>query len=89
MNVEETLPHFGVNFAKPFILKIEYSKPSKIIEIWKCYISVCINMTNIIVKNDTVVYMCMEAIICHSQMSPEMCMISQTHRIWGTSKHIT
>ena len=51
MNVKETLPHLGVSFAKPFILKIEYSKPSKIIEIWTFYISICINMTNITVKN--------------------------------------
>ena len=32
-NVEETLLLFGVNLAKPFLLKIEYYKPSKIIEI--------------------------------------------------------
>ena len=31
-NVEETLPAFGVTFAKPFLLKIGYSKPSKIVE---------------------------------------------------------
>ena len=37
-------------------------------------------MTNITVKNDTVVYMCMEVMICWSQMPPEMFMISQTHR---------
>ena len=31
-DVEETLPAFGVTFAKPFLLKIGYSKPSKIVE---------------------------------------------------------
>ena len=31
-NVEETLPAFGVTFAKPFLLKIGYSKPCKIVE---------------------------------------------------------
>ena len=46
-------------------------------------------MTNITVKNDTVVYMCMQVMICQSQMSPEMFMIYKTHRIGGTSKHIT
>ena len=40
-------------------------------------------------KNDTVVCMCMEVMICQSQMSPEMFKISQPHRIWETSKHIT
>ena len=87
MNVEKTLPHFGVSFAKPFILEIEYSKPSTIIEIWNFYISICINITHIIVKNYIVVYMCMEVIICHCQMSPEMFMISQTHRIGDIKTH--
>ena len=87
MNVEETLPHFGISVANPFILKIEYSKPAKIIEIWTFYISVCISMTNIIVKSHTVVYMCMEVMIWQSQMSPEMFMISQTHRMRGHKTH--
>ena len=46
-------------------------------------------MKNITVKHYTVVYMCMEIIMCQYQMSPEMFMIPQTHRIEGTSKCIT
>ena len=52
--MEESLPAFRVTFAKPFLLKIQYSKPSKIIEIWTLHISVFVNMTNIIVKSYTV-----------------------------------
>ena len=84
----ETLPAFGVTFAKPFLLKIQYSKPSKIIEMWTLHISVFVNMTNIIVKSYTVQYMCMEVIICQSERSPEIVMISQTPTTEGTSKHI-
>ena len=46
-------------------------------------------MTNITVKNYTVVYMCMEIIMCQYHMSAEMFIILQTHRIEGTSKCIT
>ena len=56
--MEETIPAFGVTFAKPFLLKIQYSKPSIIIEIWTLHISAFVNMTNIIVKSYTVLYMC-------------------------------
>ena len=87
-HMEETLPAFGVTFAKPFLLKIQYAKPSKIIEMWTLHISVFVNMTNIIVKSYTVQYMCMEVIICQSERSPEIVMISQTPTIGGTSKHI-
>ena len=87
-HMEESLPAFWVTFAKPFLLKIQYSKPSKIIEIWTLHISVFVNMTNIIVKSYAVQYMCMEVIICQSERSPEIVMISQTHTIGGTSKHI-
>ena len=31
-----------------------------------------VNMTNVVVNSDTVLYMCMEVIICQSDMSPEM-----------------
>ena len=81
--MEESLPAFWVTFAKPFLLKIQYSKPSKIIEIWTLHISVFVNMTNIIVKSYAVQYMCMEVIICQSERSPEIVMISQTHTIGG------
>ena len=32
-HMEETLPPFEVTFAKPFLLKMQYSKPYKITEI--------------------------------------------------------
>ena len=93
-HMEETLPAFGVTFEKPFLLKMQYFKPSKIIEIWTLHISVFVNMTNIIVKSYAVQYiyavqyMCMEVIICQSERSPETVMISQAPTIGGTSKHI-
>ena len=40
-------------------------------------------MTNIVVKSYAVQYMCMEVIICQSERSPEIVMISQTHTIGG------
>ena len=86
--MEQTLPAFRMSFAKPFLLKIAYSEPSKMIEIWTCHIYVVVHMTNIIVKSYTVLYMCMEAIICQSERSPEMFMISQTPSIGGTWKHM-
>ena len=45
-------------------------------------------MTNIIVKSYTIQYMCMEVIICQSERSPEILIISQTPMIGVTSKHI-
>ena len=45
-------------------------------------------MTNITVKNYTAVYMYIEIIMCHYQMSSDMFLIPQTHRIEGTSKCI-
>ena len=83
--MEETLPAFGVTFAKPFLLKMQYSKPSKIIEIWALHISVFVSMTNIIVKSYAVQHMCMEVIICQSERSPEIVMISQTPTIGGNN----
>ena len=81
--MEETIPAFGVTFAKPFLLKTQYSKPSKVIEIWTLHISVFVNMTNIIVKSYLVQYMCMEVMICQSERSPEILIISQTPTIGG------
>ena len=86
--MEKTLPAFRVTFAKPFLLKMQHSKPSKFIVIWTLHISVFANMTNIIVKSYAVQYMCMEVIICQSERSPETVMISLTPTIGGTSKHI-
>ena len=45
-------------------------------------------MTNIIVKSYTVLYMCLEVIICQFEWSPQIFIISQTTSLWGTSKHI-
>ena len=36
-----------------------------------------------VVNSDTIVYMCMEVIICQSDRSPERLMISQTPSIGG------
>ena len=46
-------PSFWVTFTKPFPLKIGYSKPSKIVEFWTFYMSVFVNMTNMVVNSDT------------------------------------
>ena len=38
-HMEESLPAFWVTVAKPFLLKIQYSKPSKIIEICTLHVN--------------------------------------------------
>ena len=52
-HVGKTLPAFGVIFAKPFLLKIGYSIPSKIVEFCMFHMSVFVNMTNMVVNTDT------------------------------------
>ena len=86
-HMEESLPAFWVTFEKPFLLKIQHSKPSKIIEICILHISVFVNMTNMLVISYAVQYMCMEVIICQSERSPEVVMISQTHTMGGIKTH--
>ena len=54
--MEETLPAFGVSFAKAFLPKIGHSKPSKIAEIWTFHMYL---------------FACTKVIICESDMSPE------------------
>ena len=81
--LHRSFPAFWMTFAKAFLHKIQYSKPSKIIEICTLHISVFINMTNIIVKSYAVQYMGMEVIICQSERSPDIVMISQIHTIGG------
>ena len=49
----ETLPAFGVTFTKPFLLKIGDSKPSKIVEFWTFYMSVFVDITNMVLNSDT------------------------------------
>ena len=68
--MEETLLAFGVSFAKPFLLKTGYSKPSKIVIFWTFHISVFVNATDMVVKSYTVLYMCVEVLICQSEKSP-------------------
>ena len=86
--MEESLLAFRVTSAKPFLLTIQYSTPSKIIEIQTLHISVFVNMANIIVQSYAGQYMCMEVIICQSERSPKILMISEIHTIGGTSKYI-
>ena len=69
--MEENLPTFGVSFVKLFLLKSGYSKPSKIVAFWTFQISVLVNTTAMVVNSYTVLYMCVEVIICQSDSSPE------------------
>ena len=80
-------PSFWGEFCKTFLCKIGYSKPSKIVAFWTFYSFVFVNMTNIVVKNYTVLYMGVEVIICQSEMSPER-LISHTPSIGGTSNQL-
>ena len=86
--MEESLLAFRVTSAKPFLLTIQYSKPSKIIEIQTLHMSVFVNITNIIPQSYAGQYMSMEVIICQSERYPEIFMISEAHTIGGTSKHM-
>ena len=86
--MEESLLAFRVTCVKPFLFTIQYSKPSKVIQIQTLHISVFVNMTNIIVQSYAGQYMCMEVFICQSERYPEILMISETHTIRGTSKHM-
>ena len=52
-NMEETLLAFGVSFAKPFLLKSGYSKPSKIVAFWTFHISEFVNTTAMVVNYGT------------------------------------
>ena len=81
-NVEETLATFVVSFSKPFLPKMGYSQPSKILTFCIFYISVFVNTTAMIVNSYAILYMCMEVIIGHSDRSPQRVMISQTLSIW-------
>ena len=64
------LPAFGVSSAKPFLLKMGYSEPSKIVDFWTFHISVFVNTTDMVVKSYTLLYMCVEVIIRQSERSP-------------------
>ena len=47
-----------------------------------------VNTIPMVVNSDTMVYMCMEVIICQSDMSPERLIVSQTPSIGGTSNQL-
>ena len=81
--MEGTLPAFWVSFTKSFLLKIGYSYSSKVFGIWTFQISVFVNMTNIVVKSYTLLYMCVEVMICQSDRSLERLMISQIPSMGG------
>ena len=56
---------------------------------WTFHISVFVNTTAMVVNSYTILYMCMEVIICQSDRSPERLMISQTPSIGGTSNQLS
>ena len=56
--------------------------------LWTFLIFVFVNATHMVVKSDTIVYMCMEFIICWSDRSPGRLMISNTPSIGGASNHL-
>ena len=64
--MEETIQAFGMRFAKLLFLKTGYAYPSKVVAVWTFYISILVNTTARAVNSYTVLYMCMEVIICHS-----------------------
>ena len=51
-------------------------------------ISVFVNTTAMVVNAYTILYMCMEVIICQSDRSPERLVISQIPNIGGTSNQL-
>ena len=69
-NVEETLPAFGLSFAKPFLVQMGYSQPSKILTFHIFHISALVNTTAMVVKSYIVLYMCVEVISCQADRSP-------------------
>ena len=48
-----------------------------------------VNSLPMVVNSDTIMYMCMEVIICHTHRSPGRLMICQTLSIGGTSNHLS
>ena len=74
-------PNILADCHKTFLTKEPYCKPSKVIDMQNFKICVLLNMTNIIVKSYTVLYMCLKEIMCQYDWSPEMFIISQTTRI--------
>ena len=50
---------------------------------------VFVNTANIVVKSYTVLYLCVEVMICQSERSPERLLISQTPMIGGTSNYLS
>ena len=50
--------------------------------------SVFVNTKAMVVNSYTILYLCMEVIMCQTDMSPERLMISQTPGIGGTSNQL-
>ena len=53
MNVKETIQAFVVSFAKPFLLKMGYFFPSKIVAFCTFHISVFVNTTAMVLSYGT------------------------------------
>ena len=85
MNVEENLPAFGEGFVKSCLLKTGYSSHFKIVAFWTFHISIIVNTTAMIVNSSSILYLCVEVIICQSDKSPERLIISPNPSIWETS----
>ena len=51
--------------------------------LWTFHISVFVNTTPMVINSDTIMYMCMEVIICQSDRSSERFQISQTPSMGG------
>ena len=56
--------------------------------LWTFHIFVLVNTTHMVVNSDTIVYMCMEVIICQSDRSLDRLTISHAPSIGGTSNHL-
>ena len=67
--------HFGVSFVKFFLKgRSKWDMPNllKLWAFWTFHISLFVNITAMVVNSYTVLYMCMEVIICQSdRSSPE------------------
>ena len=76
-------PSFCNEFCKTLPIQNRIFLTFKIVELWTFLISVFVNTSNIVVKSYTVLYMCMQVMICQSERSPERLMISQTPSMGG------
>ena len=68
----ENLPSFWDEFCKSLHAQNRIFLTFQNCSIFDLQHSVFVNMTNMVVNRDTALYMCMEVIICQSDVSPEM-----------------